>query len=194
MRAGRADGRAGGGAAARAKDRERRAAARRGGGVRKLSPEGPSGGGPVELADRLHSAAIHLLRTVRREDGASGLTAPRLSVLSVLVFGGAHTLTQLAEAEQVRPPTMTRLVQALEADGLVRRERDGSDARVVRIHPTAKGRRLLLEGRTRRVAALAALLDGLPSADRRKLGMAAGILERLVGRASSHPPRLTRSK
>jgi hypothetical protein len=70
-------------------------------------------------ADRLHSAAIHLLRRLRREDAKSGLSAPRLSALSVLVFGGPLTLGELANAEQVRPPTMTRLVTALEADGRV---------------------------------------------------------------------------
>jgi DNA-binding MarR family transcriptional regulator len=146
-----------------------------------------------ELADRLHSAAIHLLRTVRREDDATGLTAPRLSVLSVLVFGGGgRTVTQLAEAEQVRPPTMTRLVQGLEADGLIRRERDAADARVVRIHATARGRRLLQEGRARRIAVLAASLAELPESDRRKLERATDVLEGMFGRR--HSPRLTRSK
>src|ERR671933_1067936 len=76
----------------------------------------------VATADRLHSAAIHLLRRVRRQDDASGLTAPRLSALSVIVFGGPLTLGALAAAEQVRPPTMTRIVQALEEAGLVVRE------------------------------------------------------------------------
>jgi hypothetical protein len=64
------------------------------------------------IADRLHSAAIHLLRRLRREDATSGLSAPRLSALSVIVFGGPLTLGELANAEQVRPPTMTRLVSA----------------------------------------------------------------------------------
>ena len=154
----------------------------------------PEGGPSFGLANRLHSAAIHLLRQLRREDTASGLSAPRLSVLSVLVFGGARTLGELAAAEQVRPPTMTRLVQALEQDGLVRRERDASDARVVRIHATARGRRLLHEGRTRRVAALAGDLAGLTAAEREVLGEAVSILERVVGRPAAQSPRLTRSK
>ena len=85
-------------------------------------------------ADRLHSAAIHLLRRLRREDAQSGLSAPRLSALSVLVFGGPLTLGELANAEQVRPPTMTRLVTALEADGLVTREPDASDGRLTRVY------------------------------------------------------------
>src|SRR5919199_1393233 len=82
---------------------------------------------PARVADRLHSAAVHLLRLLRREDARSGLSAPRLSALSVLVFGGARTLGELAAAEQVRPPTMTRLVRALEAAGLVTREGDPAD-------------------------------------------------------------------
>ena len=87
-----------------------------------------------QLADRLHSAAIHLLRRLRREDAASGLSGPRLSALSVIVFGGGPiTLGQLALAEQVRPPTMTRLVNRLAAEGLVTREPDPADGRITYI-------------------------------------------------------------
>src|SRR3954467_2258933 len=81
----------------------------------------------ADLADRLHSAAIHLLRRLRRADTASGLPAPRLSALSVLVFGGPLTVSELAAAEQVRPPTMTRIIGALEAAGLAEREGDPKD-------------------------------------------------------------------
>src|SRR5919109_237344 len=95
----------------------------------------------LEAADRFHSAAIHALRHVRREDPETGLSAARLSALSVLVFGGARTLGELAAAEHVRPATMTRVVQALEDDGLVRRESDPNDGRVTRLSPTAKGER-----------------------------------------------------
>jgi DNA-binding MarR family transcriptional regulator len=80
----------------------------------------------LETADRFHSAAIHALRHVRREDPATGLSAARLSALSVLVFGGPTTLGELAAAEQVKPPTMTRIVRALEEDGLVTSEWDDS--------------------------------------------------------------------
>src|SRR4051794_41251008 len=106
----------------------------------------------LELADRLHSAAIHLLRRLRRQDDASGLPAPQLSALSVIVYGGPITLGNLAAAEQVRPPTMTRLVAALEAAAFVTRETDAKDRRVVRITATAKGRRLLEAGRDPRSA------------------------------------------
>src|SRR5437868_15366386 len=97
----------------------------------------------ADLADRLHSAAIHLLRRLPRQDDASGLPAPQLSALSVIVFGGPVTLGALAAAEQVRPPTITRLVATLEAAGLVERVTDAADRRVVRVTATARGARLL---------------------------------------------------
>jgi DNA-binding MarR family transcriptional regulator len=134
-----------------------------------------------QLADCLHSAAIHLLRRLRREDAASGLSAPRLSALSVIVFGGGPvTLGQLAAAEQVRPPTMTRLVNALEAEGLVTRHPDPGDGRITYIKATAQGQALLRAGRTRRVAALAHELANLSAADRDVLGRAATVLERIA--------------
>lgn len=113
------------------------------------------------LADQIHSAAIHLLRHLRKEDDASGLSAPRLSALSVVVFGGPVTLGQLARAEQVKPPTMTRIVTGLEKDGLVRREGDERDKRLTRIYATAKGRKVLMAGRARRVELLARAVENL---------------------------------
>jgi DNA-binding MarR family transcriptional regulator len=136
----------------------------------------------TELADRLHSAAIRLLRRLRREDARTGLSGPRLSALSVVVFAGPLTLGELAAAEQVRPPTMTRLVRALEARGLVTREPDERDGRVVRLRATAKGRTLMAEGRARRVRALAEGLRTLNSSDVTALDGAVGTLEQVVGR------------
>src|SRR5690349_1980797 len=80
-------------------------------------------------ADALHSAAIHLLRGVRKEDVRAGVGPARLSVLSVLVFGGPSRLSDLARLEQVRPPTMSKIVAGLETQGLVRRRPDPHDAR-----------------------------------------------------------------
>ena len=91
-------------------------------------------------------AAIHLLRRIRKVDEASGLSAARLSALSVLVSGGATTIGGLARAEQVSAPTMSRLVSGLERDGFVVRETDEGDARAVRVRATAKGTRVLQEG------------------------------------------------
>ena len=133
------------------------------------------------VAERLHSAAIHLLRRLRREDVAMGLSAARASALSVLVFGGrAVTLGTLAQAEQVSAPTITRLIVGMERDGLVRREPDPDDRRIAWLHATAKGARLLHAGRRRRVAALEADLARLAPADRDTLAAATGILERVL--------------
>lgn len=134
----------------------------------------------IELADRLHSAAIHLLRSLRREDDRTGLSAPRLSALSVVVFTGPVKLVDLAGAEQVRPPTMTRLVQALESDGLVRRTDDKTDGRAFRITATAKGRRLLMEARKRRVRALTRRVNSLTKEEQRTLTRAVRLLERVA--------------
>jgi DNA-binding MarR family transcriptional regulator len=132
-----------------------------------------------EIADRLHSGALRLLRRLRRLDEAMALSAPRASALSVLVFGGPTTLGRLAKAEQVTAPTMTRLVAGMERDGLVRRKDDPQDRRVVWLHPTAKGSHLLRAGRQRRVSALAADIARLSPAERATLKDAAEILERL---------------
>jgi DNA-binding MarR family transcriptional regulator len=131
-----------------------------------------------QVADRLHSAAIHLLRHVRTVDSESGLTASRLSALSVIVFGGPISISELAEAEQVRPPTISRLVKELEWEGLVSRQRDAQDRRVTRIRATSKGRRLLFEGRERRVAKLAERVAGLSPEERERVAEAAATLER----------------
>ncbi len=134
----------------------------------------------ADLADRLHSAAIHLLRRLRREDDASGLPAPQLSAMSVIVFGGPITLGALATAEQVRPPTITKLVALLEEQGLVERETDPADRRIVRVKATARGTRLLYDGRRRRVASLAESLGQLPAADRAALANAVPLLEKVA--------------
>jgi DNA-binding MarR family transcriptional regulator len=141
-----------------------------------------------QVADRLHSAAIHLLRRLRAEDAAAGLTAPRLSALSVIVFGGPLTLGELADAEQVRPPTISRLVKDLEAEGLIERLADPADGRVQRVRATEHGRRLLQAGRARRVAALTRDLAALPEEELATLAAAAALLERL-SRPPDHPLR-----
>jgi DNA-binding MarR family transcriptional regulator len=146
---------------------------------------GPPHAGTIDLADRLHSAAIHLLRRLRREDDASGLPAPQLSALSVLVFGGPLTLGDLARAEQVRPPTISRLIVALEQQGLVEREADAADRRIVRVRATARGTKVLQDGRLRRVAALVSSLGGLPARDRALLARALPVLERIARSAGS---------
>jgi DNA-binding MarR family transcriptional regulator len=134
----------------------------------------------LAVADRLHSAAIHLLRRLRKQDVASGLSAPRLSALSVVVFGGPLTLGELAAAEQVRPPTMTRIVRALEAKGLVVRASDAKDRRLVRLRATPLGVRTMQQGRARRIALLAGWLESLSPSELATLDDAVGRLERLL--------------
>src|SRR3954451_3141902 len=138
----------------------------------------------MEAADQLHLVAIHVLRHVRREDPAAGVPPAQLSALSVLVFAGPRTLGELAAAEQVRPPTMTRVVQALEQRGLVRRERDAHDGRVHRLRATAKGRRVLQRARARRVGNLAALLDNLSREEVATIRDAAELVERALAQQS----------
>jgi DNA-binding MarR family transcriptional regulator len=134
----------------------------------------------IEAADRFHSAAIHALRHVRREDPATGLSTARLSALSVLVFAGPRTLGELAAAEQVRPATMTRIAQSLVHDGYARREADPRDRRVVRLSATARGRRVMQQGRERRVAHLARVLGRLPDDDVARIHEAAELVERAL--------------
>jgi DNA-binding MarR family transcriptional regulator len=131
------------------------------------------------VADALHSAAIHLLRGVRKEDERTGVGPARLSALSVLVFAGPMRLTELARIEQVKPPTMTKVVAGLEAAGLVRRRADAEDARAVRLEATARGTKLLQEGRRLRVDRLAAALQTLAFDELDVLARAAAIVERV---------------
>jgi len=134
----------------------------------------------LEAADRFHSAAIHALRHVRRVDPATGLSAARLSALSVLVFGGSRTIGELAAAEQVRPPTMTSIVQALEEGGYLRRDPDLRDARVVRVTATKKGEQVLHEGRRRRVEQLGERLGTLSSREVALIREAAELVDRAL--------------
>lgn len=133
-----------------------------------------------DVADRLHSAAIHLLRRLRVEDKAMGLTAPRASVLSVLVFRGPVTMSALAEAEQVRPPTITRLIDGLERRGLVRRVSHAEDGRVQLVEATAAGKRLLQRGRARRVERLSRGVAALSREDQATVAKAAELIERMA--------------
>jgi DNA-binding MarR family transcriptional regulator len=132
------------------------------------------------LAAGLHSASVHLLRALRKRDVVAGITAPRLSALSVIVFTGPLSLTELASAEQVRPPTMTRIVQGLERSGLVIRWADPVDRRAVRIEATAKGRKLLQRAREARLASLATGINGLSAREVAELTRAAEVMERLA--------------
>jgi len=133
----------------------------------------------LETADKLHSATIHLLRRLRVRDRESGIGPAQLSALSVLVFGGPKALGELADAEQVRPPTMSRIVSGLALAGLVKREAT-EDGRRVRRVATAKGAKILWEGRKRRVESLANALALLGEADRGRLRGLVDLLPKIV--------------
>jgi DNA-binding MarR family transcriptional regulator len=133
----------------------------------------------LDAADRLHSAAIHLLRRLRIRDLELGIGPAQLSALSVLVFGGPKSLAGLAEAEQVKPPTMSRIVTGLLRAKLIRRTTDKQDRRAVIIEATEKGVRIMQEGRRHRVESLATAVRALPREEIARLREAAQVMELL---------------
>jgi DNA-binding MarR family transcriptional regulator len=132
------------------------------------------------VAMRLHSAAIHLIRSLRSEDRVLGLPPARLSALSIIVFVGPQSLHSLCKAEQVQPPTMSKLIDSLVEEKLVSRRPDPNDRRGIVISPTEKGRRLILKGRERRVKKLVSLIGKLGATDLHALDTAAGLLAELL--------------
>ncbi|HKT26283.1 MAG TPA: MarR family transcriptional regulator [Terriglobales bacterium] len=138
---------------------------------------------PFEVADALHSVAIHLLRRLRVQDLASGIGPAKLSALSVLVFARHPlSLAALADAEQVKNPTMSRLVAAMERDDLVSITASSEDARAMEIRPTKKGERLLLAGKERRVNSLAKVLQDLGESELSQLEQSIGLLRNVIRR------------
>jgi DNA-binding MarR family transcriptional regulator len=140
------------------------------------------------VADRLHSAAIHLLRRARRSDPLTGVSPAQLSALSVLM-SGPKTLGDLAAAEQVRPPTMSRLVSEMERAGVARKVTDRDDARVIRVHATPKGLRALSRGRAMRIEAIEGLLSELDRNDLATVERAVDTIEKLLGQRAASASR-----
>src|ERR1700749_3155898 len=106
---------------------------------------------------------------MRKVDEANGLSGPRASALSVLVFRGPQSLRALAEAEGVKPPTMSRLVKALESEGLGQVQAPAGAQREIRIEVSPVGRRRMLEARSRRLDAIRRLLREASPAEMRAL-------------------------
>lgn len=146
----------------------------------KMSPEADA----YRIGELLHSAAIHLLRKVRAQDRRAGIGPSQLSALSVLVFGGSRSLKDLADTEQVRPPTMSRIVVGLERAGLVRRKAT-DDKRRMLLEATARGARILQQGRQRRVEMLVRGLRELSGEELREAYAAAEFMGKLIGRLGS---------
>lgn len=134
----------------------------------------------VALADALHAAAIHLLRQVRVQDRNAGIGPAQLSALSVLAFGGSMSLRRLAAIEQIKPPTMVRIVRGLVERGLAATCTDASDARKISISATRRGRSLMQRARNRRVQALAKLLAEKSAPDLQYLRRAVDVLRSLT--------------
>jgi DNA-binding MarR family transcriptional regulator len=139
----------------------------------------------VDLANDLNSSAIHLLRRIGQDDAADGVTAARASALSVLVYGGASALGDLARRERVAAPTMSRLIDAMVGEGLVTRETVPENRRAVRVEATARGRELIERGRTRRIRRLADELASLSARDIAALERAVRVLARLAAGAAA---------
>lgn len=111
------------------------------------------------VAGQLHSAAIRVLRYARQADRASPLGPAQLSALSVVVYGGPSNLRELAHAEQVSAPTMTRIVQALQRAGHVRVGISREDARASIVSATPRGLAALERARTARLDRIEKLLE-----------------------------------
>jgi DNA-binding MarR family transcriptional regulator len=137
--------------------------------------------GDAELAARLRLAVTRLSRRLRHQ-GEAGISASQLSALATVDRAGPMTLGDLAGAEQVQPPSMTRIVARLEEAGLVDRRASEQDRRVARVRVTTAGRQLLQRSRTRKDAYLARRLEILEPADRALMGEAVAVLEQLLER------------
>ena len=134
----------------------------------------------AEVAEKLHSVAIHLLRNAKKHDQESGLTPERLSLLSILVYIGPQTINSLAEMEQVSAPAITRTVKSLEKLGYVIKSRSKTDQRVVYVAPTRKSQQLLEETRRKRLQRIEHLLEGAAEEDLKQLKAAMTILEKQI--------------
>ncbi len=133
-----------------------------------------------EMAARLQANSMRLLRLARRDEQTGDLSGPALSALRFVALAGPVSLRELAAAEQVRPPTMTRLVDRMVGENLVTRETDAEDRRMIRIAATDKGRRLIEQSRPQSGDGLAARLHRLAESERRAIARAVELLERVT--------------
>ena len=133
----------------------------------------------TQLASRLRFAVMRLARVLRQK-AQDQVTPSQLSALVSIEREGPVTLGELAALESVQPPTMTRIVAALEEQGLVQREADPADRRISHMRMTSQGRRLLERNRSRKTAYLASRMRGLSAEELDVLARAAGLLERMT--------------
>lgn len=140
----------------------------------------------AEIAASLRLSATRLARRLRQE-AHSGLTPSQLSALATVAHHGPLTLGALAEREAVAPPSITKVVAILEAEGLVQRTPDPTDRRSSHLQTTATGNAFIAEDRRRRTAWLAAQVATLSDDDRRRLADALDVLDRLTALDAEGP-------
>ncbi|WP_375433067.1 MarR family winged helix-turn-helix transcriptional regulator [uncultured Friedmanniella sp.] len=132
------------------------------------------------LASELRPSVMRLARRLRQvADDREGLNPNQLSALAVLVNAGDLPIGELAAAERVQPPSMTRIVNGLEERALVTREPDPIDKRSSRVHLTPAGRQIVLANRRRRDQWLAVRIAELDEDEREVLRSAVRILEKV---------------
>jgi DNA-binding MarR family transcriptional regulator len=134
----------------------------------------------AQLADQLRAAIARLNRRLRQTRPMGELTQNQISVLASLELAGALTPRELAEAERVQPPTMTKVLARLEERGLVQRAPHPTDGRQVLLSATQAGRAVLVEQRRIKAEWLTARLGQLSQQDRDVLAAATEILDRLA--------------
>jgi DNA-binding MarR family transcriptional regulator len=132
----------------------------------------------AEIALALNRIATHLGRRLRRVDDRQTIGRARLSALSVLVFGGHRTMSELAEEEGVTAATMHHVVAGLLDSRLAQKSPDPTDGRKYRIEVSPKGRRLMMSARAARLSMIEQGLASLTPDERRCLARALGLLER----------------
>ena len=132
------------------------------------------------LARALRPAVMRLARRLRQmQDYSLDLSPNQLSAMAVLLNSGDQFMGELAALERVRPPSMTRVVNSLEARGYVARRPDPRDHRQCLVTLTDSGRQVLLANRRRRDEWLAVRIAGLDPAERDVLRRAIRVLEKV---------------
>jgi DNA-binding MarR family transcriptional regulator len=134
-----------------------------------------------QLAVDLRVSLLRTARRLRAQKSVDELSDAHFSVLSLLFTRGPRTPGELAEADHVRPPSMTRTIAGLVDQGFVARTDHPDDGRQVLISLTDAGRGVVEDTRARRAAWLGRRLETLSEADRATLAEAARILRTVIG-------------
>jgi DNA-binding MarR family transcriptional regulator len=134
---------------------------------------------PVELANRLRPALLHLNRRLRRELAPLGITGGQAALLHAIRTWPGIGVRELAALEGVSTPAMTAYVDRLQAAGLVGRRRSAQDRRRVELELTEEGAKVLRSARRRRTAWLASRLRHLAPEELAAIDAALPALQKL---------------